>query len=165
MTYNSKKNVIGMAAGIIVVAIYIAYAFVGNTPAQGDIQEWAKLILIFIGIGVAAQIVIQIIFHIAFAISIAAKEHAQGRTPDENVERKMSAEMIEDERDKLISLKSSRIGNICAGVGIMIAFFALAGGAPVVIALHIIIGSFAAGSLIEGCTGIYFHERGVRNGR
>jgi hypothetical protein len=77
----------------------------------------------------------------------------------------MSTIMVEDERDKLISLKSSHIGHICAGIGAMIAFFALAGGASVVIALHVFAGSFAAGSLIEGGAGIYFHERGIRNGR
>ena len=74
MTYNSKKNIIGMAAGIVSVAAYVVYIRVGNTPAPEDIASWAKLMLIFIGIAVVAQIVIQILFHIVFAVSIAAKE-------------------------------------------------------------------------------------------
>ena len=80
-------------------------------------------------------------------------------------QRKLSAlSMLEDERDKLINLRSLCIGYTCAGIGLMIALFALAGGAPVVVALHIIVGSGATASLIEGCLGVFFHERGVRNG-
>jgi hypothetical protein len=33
-----------------------------------------------------------------------------------------------------------------------------------VTALHIMAGSFAAGSMIEGALSIYLHERGVHNG-
>ena len=165
MTFNSKRNIAAIVTGALSVAAYILYVCTSSAPAPEDIQAWAKLMLIFIGISVAAQIVIQIAFHIAFAIGLAAKEHAQGRSPDENVEREMSAIMVEDERDKLISLKSARIGHICGGIGAMIAFVTLAGGVSVVIALHMIVGSFAAGSLVEGGAGIYFHERGIRNGR
>jgi hypothetical protein len=162
MCYNSKKNIISIAAGIISVAAYVVFVCTGNPPAPEDIQAWAKLLLIFIGISVAAQIVIQIIFHIFFAIGIAVKEHDEG---GERTKKIMDASIIEDERDKLINLKSSHIGYISAGAGLMIALFILAGGASVVIALHIIVGSGALGSLIEGFAGIYFHERGVRNGR
>ena len=64
MTYNSKKNIIGMIAGIVIVAAYIIFIRIVNSPAQEDIQAWAKLMLIFIGIGIAVQIVIQILFHV-----------------------------------------------------------------------------------------------------
>ena len=161
MTYNSKKNIISMAAGIISVAAYIVYVFMDNTPAREDIQAWAKLMLIFIGVSVAAQIAIQIIFHVAFAIGIAVKEHDKD---GEKTKKIINASVIEDERDRLIGLKSLRTGYICAGVGLMAALFALAGGAPVIVALHIIVGSGAVGSFVEGCAGIIYHERGIRNG-
>ena len=161
MTYNSKKYITSMAAGIITVAAYIVYALSQHAPTPEDITAWAKLMLVFIGIGVAAQIVIQILFHIMLSIRIAAREHEQD---DKTVGRIIASTVVEDERDKLINLKALRIGYICAGAGLLIALFALAGGAPVVIALHIVVGSAAAASLVEGCAGILFHERGVRNG-
>ena len=68
MTYNSKRNIISMAAGIIAVVAYVVYICAGNAPATEDIKAWAKLMLVFIGIGVAAQIVIQIVFHVVFAV-------------------------------------------------------------------------------------------------
>ena len=161
MTYNSKKNIIGMAAGIATIAAYIAYVCMGNLPAPEDIKAWARLMLAFIGIGVAAQIVIQIIFHVAFAVGIAVKEHDKD---GEKTKKIVNASMIEDERDKLINLKTLRIGYTCAGAGLIIALFTLAGGASFVTALHIVVGAGAVASLVEGCAGIFFHERGVRNG-
>ena len=161
MTYNSKKNIVSMAAGIISVAAYVLYVTTGKPPAPEDIQAWAKLMLIFIGISVAAQIVIQILFHVVFAVGIAVKTHDHDR---EKMEKIIKASVVEDERDKLISLKSMRVGYICSGAGLMIALFTLAGGAPVVVALHVIAGFSAAGSLAEGFAGIFLNERGVRNG-
>ena len=72
--------------------------------------------------------------------------------------------MYEDERDKLINLKSSRIGYVCAGVGFIAGLIALAFGISAVVALHIIAGAFAVGSIIEGCVSVYLDEMGVRNG-
>ena len=162
MTYNSKKNIISMAAGILSVAAYVVYVCMVNAPATEDVQAWAKLMLVFIGVGVAAQIVIQIVFHVVFAVVIAVKERDYD---GEKTKKIINASMIEDERDKLINLKSSHIGYICAGAGLMVALFVLAGGVSVVIALHIIVGSCAAGSIIEGGAGIFLHERGVSHGR
>lgn len=150
-----------VAAGIAAIAAYVVYVFAGNAPDPADISAWAKLMIIFIGIGVIIQIVVQIAFHIAFSIGIAIKENDKD---GEKTKKLVSALVKEDERDKLITLKTSHIGYICAGAGLMIALFALAGGVLIVVALHITAASFAVGSIVEGCTGIYFHERGVRIG-
>ena len=162
MIYNSKKNLISIAAGIISVAAYIVYVGTGNAPSLEEVQAWAKLMLIFIGVSVAVQIIVQIVSHIVFAITIAVRENDND---GEKTKKIMDAAMIEDERDKLINLKSSHIGYICAGVGLLAALFFLAGGGAVVISLHIILGSCVAGTLIEGGVGIFLHERGVWNGR
>ena len=161
MTINSKRNITGMAAGIVIVAAYIIYICAGNAPATEDIAAWAKLMLIFIGIGVVVQIVIQILFHIVFTISIAVKNHDMD---GEKTKKFMHASMLEDERDKLITLKTLRIGYRCAGIGLLAALIALAGGVSFVVALHIAVGAGAVASLAEGCAGVFFHERGVRNG-
>ena len=161
MTFNSKRNIAGMAEGVAVVAAYIIYICIGNAPGAADIMTWARLMLIFIGIGVVGQIITQILFHIFFTIGIAVKEHDMG---GEKTKKFMHASMLEDERDKLISLKTLRIGYRCAGIGLLAALIALAAGAAVVIALHIAIGAGAFASLVEGCAGVFFHETGVRNG-
>ena len=120
--------------------------------------------LVFIGVSVAIIIVVHILFHIALAIGIAAREKMQGREPDENVGRIMESSMMEDEREKLIGLKSTHIGSVLAGFGFFAALIALAVGASAVAVLHIIFGAFAAGSIAEGIARVWFYEKGVRNG-
>jgi len=153
-----------MVAGAILIVAYLIYAFGAHAPASDDLKAWATAMLVCIGIGVAAVIVILILFHIALAIGIAAKEHAQGREPEENVEREMSSQMVEDEMDKLIAFKAKRIGHWFTGLGFIAVLFALAFGVSVVPALHIPFGAAALGSFAEGIASICFYERGVRNG-
>ena len=161
MSYNSKKAITSMVAGVILIAAYIIYALGAHSPAPEDVKAWAVAMLVFIGISVAAMIVIQILFHIATAIGIAVKEQERDK---QEIDRRFSSLTVEDERDKLISLKSSHISFIVAGIGFVAALFALAFGASAVVALHILFGSCAAGSTADGIASVYFYERGVRNG-
>ena len=161
MTYNSKRTIVSMVAGIILAVSYIIYALVIKPPASDDLKPWAVSLLVFIGMGIISQILIQIVFHIAFAIGIVVKGKAVDK---ENIGRIFTSIGTEDEMNKLISLKSSRIGYICAGVGLLITLAALALGVSEVAALHILVGSFVVGSLAEGCASVRFHERGVHNG-
>ena len=161
MSYKSKRNLVSMAAGVLLIIGYIIYALGAASPAPDDLKTWAVAMLIFIGTSVAVMIAIQILFHIGLAIGIAVKEK---ENDDKQVERIIESSMYEDERDKLINLKSSHIGNVCVGVGFVAGLIALALGISAVVALHIIAGAFAVGSIIEGGVSIYLDERGVRNG-
>ena len=161
MSYNSKKTIANMVAVALLIAAYIIYALGERSPAPDDLKSWAIAILAFIGISVAAVILIQIAFHIAAAIGIAAKELEYSKN---EIERNLSSFMVEDERDKLISLKSLRIGYILAGIGFVLALVGLALGMPAVRALHVLLGAFAVGSIAEGIATVYFYEKGVLNG-
>ena len=161
MSYSSKRTIVSMVVGVILTFAYVVYSLGDASPEPGDLKSWALALLVFIGISVATIIIVQIVFHIAFAvgISIREKEH-----DDKNVERIINSSMLEDERDKLIGLKSAHVGYGFAGAGFMACLIALAIGVSAVAVLHIMAGSFAAGSLIEGGIAVYLHERGVRNG-
>jgi xanthine/uracil permease len=150
-----------MTAGVLLVSAYVIYALGEHSPAPDDLKSWAIAMLILIGIGVAAVIGIQIIFHIALAIGIAIKEREHS---DEEIERNLSSMTIEDERDKLISLKASHISVIFAGFGFVAALVGLAFGVSAVFALHVIFGACVIGSAAEGIATICFYEKGVRNG-
>jgi hypothetical protein len=161
MSYSSKRTIVSIIAGLILITAYIIYALGTAAPASEDLKGWAVAILVFIAISVAVTIIIQILFHIALAIGIAVKER---QCEDKEVERIISSTMVEDERDKLISLKSSHIGYICAGIGFVAALVALAFGMTSITALHILFGTFATGSIIEGIVSVYYYENGVCNG-
>ena len=161
MSYSSKRTLSSVAAGLLLIAAYIIYASGSNAPAPEDLKAWATAMLVFIGIGVAAIIVIQIVFHITLAIGIAVNDKERD---GKKIERIIESSLVEDEREKLIGLKSSRVGYICAGAGAMAMLVALAAGVSAVMALQLLFGSFAAGSLVEGIVSVYFYEKGVRNG-
>jgi uncharacterized membrane protein len=161
MTYKSKRTITSIAAGILFLAAYLVYALGKNSPAPENLKSWALVMLVFIAIGVVTQLIIQILFHIAFSIAIAVKEQ---ESDDKEVERLITSAMVEDEMDKLISLKSAHVGYICAGIGFIAFLVTLAFGAPAVFPLHILFGSFFAGTIADGCVGVYCYETGVRNG-
>jgi len=161
MTFKSKRTIATLIAGIILIIVYIIYATGKFAPAPEDLKSWAVTMLIFIGIGIAAVIIIQILFHIVFAIGLAAKERAQGRSPDQNVERELSSEMIKDEMEKQIALKAGNIGHWFAGLGVIALLVALASGISFVLALHIVVGAFVFSGIAEGIASIYLYEKGV----
>jgi len=161
MSFNSKKTIASMAAGVILIAAYIFYALSERSPAPEDLKSWAIAMLVFIGISVAAVIVVQVLFHVAAAIRIAVKEQEKD---DKKIEKNLSSLMVEDERDKLINLKSSRVTSVFAGIGFIAALVGLAFGISSVFALHILFGSFSVGCIVEGFVSVYFYEKGVRNG-
>ena len=73
MSYQEKRTVTSIVTGILVLAAYCIYAFSrfhSGSVAPDNLKFWASTILIFIGIGIAASIVIQIVFHILLSISI-----------------------------------------------------------------------------------------------
>ena len=158
MSYSSKRTIVSMVAGILLFTTYVVYALGGKAPEPEALKSWAVVMLVFIGISVTVQIIIQILFHIALAIGITIKEKEHD---DKKIERIMSVTMLEDEREKLISLKSAKFGYICAGFGFIAALVTLAFGLSTLFALHIMGGSFAAGSLIEGSASVYFNEKGL----
>jgi len=167
MSFKSKKMISSAAAALALIVAYVVYALGEKAPAADDLKGWAIAMLVFIGISVAAMIVIQILFHIAFAIGIAVKEglaSKEGERDDKTLRRIFDSETVEDERDKLVELKSARIGYIVAGAGFIAALVALLLDMPALYAIHIVFGSFFIGSAAEGVAGVWQYERGVRNG-
>lgn len=163
MTYKSKRTLASMIVSTALYIGYIVYAIGKYQTDSGDIKSWAISMLIFIGISIVAQIVIQILFHIGLAIGIAVKEERNGKGESDSATRNLNSSMVEDEMDKLIKLKSDRVGYICAGIGFIVTLAAFAFGLSTVLAINILFGSFAVGTFIESGLNIYYFEKGVHN--
>jgi hypothetical protein len=165
MSYQEKRTITSIITGALVLAAYCIYAFgkyqAGAVP-PGDLKFWATTILIFIGIGIVVGIVIQIVFHILLSIAIAVTEKVRdANCDDKEIDRSISAEMIEDERDKLIELKSMRVGFFFAGFGFVAALVSLILNYSPMVMLNIMFISFSAGSILEGFVQLYFYRRGI----
>ncbi len=165
MSYQEKRSIVMITTGLLVLLGYVLYvskrAAAGLLPAD-DLRAWAIAMLIFVGIGVVATIIIQIVFHILMSVSIAVKHKIENDSVDENeIERTINVEMKEDEMDKLISLKADKIGFICAGTGFMAALVTLIFNGSPALMLNILFGSFSLGSVMEGISQIYFYRKGI----
>jgi hypothetical protein len=165
MSYQVKKTVTSIVTGILVLAAYCIYAFGRVHPgasAPDNLKFWATAILIFIGIGIAASIIIQIVFHILLSISIAVKKKIQDeKCEDKEIEKEIKAEMVEDEMDKLIQMKSMRLAFIVAGIGFIAALVSLVLNSSPAVMLNIMFISFSAGSLFDGFAQLYYYRRGL----
>lgn len=168
MSYSEKRAIVSICAGIAVIVSYCIYVFGkvrSGVASADDLKFWAGAMLLFIIIGIVANIVIQIIFHILLSISIAVRDQVQnGKTDDKRIEKEIATEMIEDEMDKLVELKSMRVGFAIAGIGFVTALVYAYLGYSVDIMMNIIFFSFSAGSVIEGFSQIFFYRRGVSRG-
>lgn len=169
MSYQEKKTLVSILTGILLLAAYCIYTInriQSNMASLDDLKFWATSILLFIGIGIVASIIIQIVFHILLSIAIAVKKQVQnGKCDDTEIERTIELEMVEDEMVKLIALKSMRINFAVVGVGFLAALVSLVMDYSPAIMLNIVFGAFCIGSLVEGVTQLYFYKRGVRNGK
>jgi hypothetical protein len=168
MSYQERKTIVSLITGILVVAAYCIHAFgryQSGAVDASDLKFWAGAMLVFIGIGVAASIVIQIVFHILVSIAIAVKKKIRDeQCDDKEIEKSINAEMVEDEMDKLIELKAMRFGFLVAGIGFFAALVSLLLGYSAAVMLNILFLSFSGGAILEGIAQLYFYRRGVANG-
>ncbi len=168
MSYKEKRIIVSVITGIIILAAYCIYTYGkyrSGAITSDNMKAWAGIVLVFIGIGVAASIVIQIIFHILMAVAIAVQEKARdGSCDDKQIEKAVNIEMVTDEMDKLIELKSMKVGFIIAGIGFIAALATQIFNYTPAMMLNVMFISFSAGSVLEGLTQIIFYKRGITNG-
>jgi hypothetical protein len=166
MSYQEKRSITSILTGLLVLAAYCFYAFGKyNTGAVApdDLKFWASTMLIFIAIGVGVSIIIQIVFHILLSISFAIERSIENeqQCDEKEIEKMIKWEMVEDERDKLIELKTMKIGFIIAGAGFVGALVSLVLNYPPLVMLNIIYICFSIGGLCEGVGQIYYYRKGV----
>lgn len=165
MSYQEKRTIVSIVTGVFILTAYCIYVYIklkSGTVETGDVRFWAGCILTFIGIGIIANIIMMILFHILLSVLIAIKktvheEECNGKA----IEKMVDSEMIEDEMDRLIGLKSMRISFAIAGVGFLIGLLSLILNYSVVVMLNILFLSFSVGSLFEGFSQLYYYRKGI----
>ena len=167
MSYPEKRKVMEILVGAAVLIAYCLYAlekYRSGAFAPDDYQVWAVAMLKFIALGIVVSIVAQILFHVGLSVGIAVKSKIKdGDCQGEEIERSISAEMVEDERDKLISLKARLVIFIFMAIGFVWSLVMLAFGYSPLVMMHILFGAFSIGSLMEGFVQLYLYRRGVRH--
>lgn len=148
MTYQEKQNVVNIFSAVAVTFIYAWLVLQRQQQGQFDLREdfrqWGIVFLIFIGISVAARIIIQIIFHIGNAIA----------TREEKIPG-------EDERDKLVKLKATRNSYYAFASGFVVSVVGLALGMPVywIFLAFVLFGMIS--EIVDNGSQIYYYRKGV----
>jgi hypothetical protein len=168
MSYQEKKTIVSIVTGLLILVSYFIYTYSkyqSGVVIEGDLKFWATAMLVFIAIGVAATIIIQIIFHILLSVTIAVQAKIKDENcDDKEIEKTIELEMVSDEMDKLIELKSNMVGFGFAGAGFVLALVALVFDYSPVVMLNVMFASFSIGSLLEGFTQLYFYRKGINHG-
>lgn len=164
MSYQEKKTLMSLITSLLILIAYCLYAFgKAGMAHMNDLEFWAKTMLVFIGIGIVALIIIQIVFHILMAVTKAVQQKMKDETFDDKViEQSIEREMVEDEMDKLIELKANRLGYTIMGLGFPAGLIAIAFGASAVALLNILFFAAWTGSFIEGLMQIRYYRKGLR---
>lgn len=164
MSYQEKRVLLSIFIGVSIFVSYFLYTtnkVQSGLVLEGDLKFYATAILVFIGIGIIAMIVGQILFHILLSIGMAIQEQVEnGKVDDRLIEKSIKAEMVTDERDRLIELKSLRVGSVSASIGMMIGLAVLVLNDSPVLMLNILFASFCLGSVLEGCVQLFLYRKG-----
>lgn len=168
MSYQEKRTLVSVLIGILILVSYCVYTYSkisSGAESVEDLKFWAFAMVLFIGTGVIATIIIQIVFHILLSVGIAIKEQIENGSVDEDgIEKKLEIDMVEDEMDKLIGLKSMRFGFAIAGIGFVSGLLTLLFNYTPAVMLNILFVSFSLGSILEGLVQIYYYRKGVNHG-
>ena len=162
MSYQEKMALIGLTAGVLILAAYCFYV-IGKTVAGAvdltDLSFYAVSMLVCIATGIVVTIVIQIIFHILLSVSVAVKNKTYS---DKEIEKAVDAAFVEDEMDRLIELRSGRIGYFIVGIGFIAGLVSIVLSFPPAVMLNILFISLGIGSLAGGAISIYYYRTGIR---
>jgi uncharacterized membrane protein len=164
MSYQEKRTIVMIAQEIAILAAYCIY--VTGKIRQGaagleDLRFFAVSMLIFLGIGIAVTIAVQVIFHVLLSVSIAVREREK---EEKAIESAINAEMVEDERDKIIELKSTRIQMIVAMAGFVAGLVMLALDCQPAVMLNTLFIAAVLGAIGEGVAKLIYYRAGVRHG-
>lgn len=152
MSFQEKRSLVTVVSGIVVFAIYF-YLFAGRyaelTPDQlGSaavmLRFWARGFLLFVPITVAVRIVALIVFMIVYRI--AAGEDA----PD-----------FEDERDKLIELKVSRVSEAIFMIGFVGSMVPIAFDGSVTTMFIVLLGAGLLAEIVGEGARIIMYRSGL----
>ncbi|MFC4403735.1 hypothetical protein [Gracilibacillus xinjiangensis] len=167
MSFHEKKAIILMLTGTIILVAYCTYAYQKyqlGVIGTNDMKFWSGIILLFIGIGIVAAIIIQIIFHIIHSIAVTVQERIRnGHRNEKEIQKTIESDMVPDEMNRLIELKSIKIGFIVVAIGFVTALVSQVLDYSSAVMLNILFLSFFAGSLSQGLAQLYFYRKGVKN--
>ncbi|HSL27667.1 MAG TPA: hypothetical protein VK900_00595 [Anaerolineales bacterium] len=150
MSYQEKNVTVSLVSHLLILGYYLFHWFQmyqeGGLVMDRVFRLWAIVIIATILVNILASILTNIVLSIFHAV----------RTGGEKDER-----FIEDERDKLISLKGTRISYIAFSIGVLLAMLSFVVGQPALVMFSLLIFSSMAGEILGDIAQIHLYRRGI----
>lgn len=149
MSFREKQSIVNMISALLIAGIYFWYVFQSDPLVGLNTNEllhfWAKTILIYIPVTLGARIIIHILFTIGDTVATQEKEFEQK----------------EDERDKLIELKSNRNAHWVFGMGFVLGLVALVMDKSVNVLFVIMVIAGILTEIFENVSKLYYYRKGI----
>ena len=159
MSYHEKKALWGIITVLLVIAgygIFTLSRYSAGYVKNNDLKFWAGAEVILIMIGAVITILIQCIL----IIRTMARHQMDNKS---KLSVRIKAVILEDEMDKLIARKTSRISYGFTGLGFIAALVSILIGFSASVMINIMFYSISIGSVIEGTAILYYYKVGVAN--
>ncbi|MBK6965993.1 MAG: hypothetical protein IPH20_19245 [Bacteroidales bacterium] len=148
MDLKERRILVSLISSVLIMAIYwlyVYYKYIAGSPGVlNDLRFLGKAFMIMIPVAIGAQIIIQIVFAIAY--KMAGNE---------------DIDPIEDERDKLIELKAIKVSHYIFITGFMLAMGCLAFGLKPWVMFLVLISSGFLASVVNEILRLWYYRKGV----
>lgn len=149
MSYQEKNITVSLMSHLLIV-IYYCVNVVQMLQEGGLVSArlfglWAVVIVAIIIVNIIGSILTNILLAIVDAIRTRAQK---------------TESFIADERDKLISLKGTKIEYIAFSIGILIAMLTFVSGQSPLVMFALIVFSGIIAEIVSDITQIYLYRRG-----
>lgn len=149
MSYQEKNITVSLVSTLLILGYYLVNVFQmyqdGGLIADRVFRLWAIVIVAGIIVNIVSSILTNIVLSIVHAI----------KTKTEEEER-----FIEDERDKLIGLKGTRVSYITFSIGVLLAMLTFVFGQPALVMFSLIIFFSLVAEIVGDISQIYRYRRG-----
>lgn len=148
MEQKEKQVLVSLIASLIIIVFYSLWVYSkyieSNPEVINDLRFWGRSFIVLIPVAIITQIVIHILF--AIINKIVTGEDSSDK---------------DDERDKLIELKSLRVSHWIFVVGFTLAMGAVALGMELWVMFVTLIFSGFLSDLISSSVKIWYYRKGV----
>ena len=149
MSYQEKNITVSLFSHLLIVGYYLVNLFqmqqAGGLVSAKVFNLWAVVIVGVIVVNIVGSILTNILLSIVHAIKTRSEQEES---------------FIEDERDKLIGLKGSKVSYIAFSIGVLIAMLSFAFGQPPLVMFSLLILSSIVAEIIGDVSQLYIYRKG-----
>lgn len=147
MSAHERRAIVSLPTTLLLAVFFVAYLLPrypeGNPYAPEVFRFWGLAFVILVPVSIVADIVVSIIFNMAYAM--ATRQEASSFT---------------DERDKFIDLRALRNALYAFTAGFSLAMGSLAIGMPPSVMFILLMGSGYGSGLVANISKLYLYRRG-----